>query len=297
MRVLCLGRSGQVAQALSRAGAAASDITLETAGRERADLSVPGEGARLVREVAPDVVINAAAWTAVDAAETHEAEARRLNALAPGELAAAARDVGARFITLSTDYVFDGSKDGPWLESDPVGPVSAYGRTKLEGEQLTLASDPEALVLRTAWVYGPIGQNFVRTMLRLAAARDELRVVADQTGNPTSADDIAEAVLCLARLARSGEVGGGIYHMAGRGETDWAGFARAILSASGRLGGPTAHVVPITTADYPTPARRPANSRLDCSKLQCIAGISLAHWSDSLGRCMATIAASGDWPG
>ncbi len=286
---LVLGRSGQVAQALALR-AEGAELALQFAGRDVCDIAVPGAAATLIKQTRPSVVINAAAYTAVDKAETEEALALRLNGDAVGEAAAAAEAVGARFLHLSTDYVFDGAKASPFVETDPVNPQSAYGRSKLRGEQLALQAHPEALVLRTAWVYAPFGQNFVRTMLRLAQSREVVRVVADQQGNPTAALDIADALLALAKTRGRG----GVFHMTASGEAVWADLAEATFAGAADRGGPSARVERITTAEYPTPARRPANSRLDCMALESAHGVRLRDWREGLADCLDRLRAD-EW--
>ena len=276
MRILVIGHSGQVATALAERSRTHGH-TLITRGRPAADLLVPETLERAMDETAPDLVVNAAAYTAVDAAETDEAAAHALNAEGPGALArlCAARD--RPLVHLSTDYVFDGTLERPYREDDTMNPASVYGRTKAAGETAVREAGGRALILRTAWVYSPFGRNFVRTMLRVGAERDHLRVVADQHGNPTSALDIADGILALA--ARSGDWPStpDVVHLAGQGEATWHSFAEAIFSWS-----PYAPVVQaIPTRDYPTPARRPANSRLDCAKLAREYGITLPDWRES----------------
>lgn len=285
MRLLVTGREGQVVSALlDRAEAFGAAVI--PVGRPELDLERPETLAAVVERVRPDVVVSAAAYTAVDAAEGDAERARIVNAVSPGVLAAAAAAVGAPVIQLSTDYVFDGRKPTPYVETDPTGPQSVYGATKLEGEQAVAAAAPAHVILRTAWVYSAGGKNFVRTMLRLAGDREEVSVVGDQRGCPTFADDIADGVLTVARRLSAGEGASGVFHMAGAGETTWAGFAEAIFEASAARGGPTARVRTITTADYPTPAPRPANSRLDCARLEGAYGVALPHWRDGLERCL-----------
>lgn len=305
MRIFVAGSTGQVATALverasaraSGAGArtsgagAGSRIDLVAIGRPSLDLSTGSGLGELIEAARPDVVVDAAAYTAVDRAESEPDAAFALNRDGAGRLAAEAARLRVPFVHLSTDYVYDGSKSTPYLETDPTGPIGVYGRSKLEGELAVLAAHPGALVLRTAWVYSPFGQNFVRTMLRLASERDVLRVVDDQIGNPTSALDIADAILTIAaRLADQPSVPpGGVYHLAGTGETTWCGFARTIMAEAGALGHRVVPVEPIATADYPTPARRPANSRLDTAKLAATFGIRLPAWEDSLTAVIARL--------
>ena len=283
MRLLITGVDGQVARAL-RLAPRADDVELVFVGRPHLDLDRPETVAPAVADVAPDVVLSVAAYTAVDAAESDRDGAFRANAQAPGELAAAARRVGAPILHLSTDYVFDGTKPGPYVETDPTGPATVYGASKLAGEAAVLDAQPDSLVLRTAWVHAPWGSNFVRTMLRLAQTRDEVSVVADQYGAPTYAPDIAAALLTLAAAAAQREGPFGTFHMSGTGETTWAGFAQAVFAGSAARGGPTAQVRPIPTLGYPTPAPRPLNSRLDCAALARDWSVRLPDWRDGLAR-------------
>lgn len=285
LRYLVTGREGQVVQSLLEQGRRPKHAHLEliTMGRPDLDLMDTDSLRRAVETVAPDLVISAAAYTAVDQAESDEETAHRVNALGPQALGQAAARLKIPVVHLSTDYVFDGDKQTPYEESDPVGPVSAYGRTKLAGEQLLLEATPNAAILRTAWVYSPFGRNFAKTMLRLAETRDRLGVVADQMGNPTSALDIADGVLKVAGhlLEDPDPRLRGVFHMTGGGEASWAQFAEEILRVSVMHGGPMAEVEPITTADYPTPARRPANSRLNNAALQAAHGVELPQWQAS----------------
>lgn len=282
MTLLIVGKSGQVARALAR-GAQERGVAFAVIGRPEFDLeSFDGQlpPAR--------VIINAAAYTQVDRAEDEGARSGAINAIAPGKLAAATAPDGA-FIHFSTDYVYAGDKPSPYVETDPVAPVNAYGAAKLSGEQSALAAQPRTIILRTAWVYDAAGANFVRTMLRLAKTREEISVVADQRGCPTFARDLANAALDIAN--RPGPFG--LYHCAGAGETTWAAFAEEIFALSAARGGPSATVRPITTAEFPTRAKRPQNSRLDCTKLENDYGIRLRHWRDALTECIDEIAANG----
>lgn len=276
MRILVIGQSGQVATALRERGAA-SGREVVCRGRPEADLLDPASLARALDDVKPAVVVNAAAYTAVDAAETDEAAAHALNAEGAGALARLCAARGVALAHLSTDYVFDGALDRPYREDDPIAPQSAYGRTKAAGEAAVAEAGGKALIVRTAWVYAPFGKNFVRTMLRVGAERDHLRVVNDQRGNPTSALDIADALLTLAHRAGDWPERADVLHLAGSGEATWHEFAEAIFSWSPYR--PT--VEAISTSQYPTPARRPANSRLDCGKLARTWGIVLPDWRDS----------------
>jgi len=284
--ILVIGRGGQVATALSER-AAARDEALVALGRPDVNLVDPGTVERAMDAHRPQVVVNTAAYTAVDAAEDDEAAAYAVNATGAGAAAEACARRGIAFVHLSTDYVFDGMLDRPYREDDPVAPQSAYGRTKAAGEAMVHAAGGRSLILRTAWVYAPFGQNFVRTMLRVGAERDHLRVVADQHGNPTNALDIADAVLALAARPQDWPEGPEILHLAGTGEATWHAFAEAIFSWSPYA--PT--VEAITTAEYPTPARRPKNSRLDCGKLERDYGIVLPDWRESARQTVRRLTA------
>lgn len=287
MRIAVTGQTGQVARALKER--APAGVTIVLLGRPGLDLEKPETIAPAIAASAADLVVNAAAFTAVDLAESQEETAQLVNGRAAGIVAQAARALGVPVIQLSTDYVFDGRLDRPYREADTVGPISAYGRSKLAGEQAVAAATPDHAILRTAWVYSPFGKNFVRTMLRLAKDRSEIGVVADQIGNPTSALDLADAILGVARnlVARpeAAELRG-VFHMVAEGEAAWADVAEAIFAERAAAGHGSVAVKRIATADYPTPARRPANSRLDCSQLAQIHGIRLPDWRGSLKACV-----------
>ncbi len=285
MRLVVTGHQGQVASALhALAGDSGIDVVL--LGRPTLDLERPDTLAPVLSAARPDVVVSAAAYTAVDQAESDPERAHAVNAVAPGMLARAAADLGAPIIHLSTDYVFDGQKPTPYLESDATGPQTAYGATKLAGEVAVRAANPAHVVLRTAWVYAPHGKNFVRTMLQLAQTRDRVSVVADQLGNPTSALDIAQGVIRVARKLHGGEGPAGVYHMTAGGEASWADFARAIFAGARRRGAAWAEVDPIASVNYPTPARRPPNSRLACAKIAADYDVRLPSWPVALDRCL-----------
>lgn len=291
MKIAVTGKQGQVAQSLI-ARAAAIGHQIVTLGRPEFDLADPAGLADLLDAIAPDAIVSAAAYTAVDKAESEPDLAFAVNAEGPRALAREAARRGIPLVHVSTDYVFPGDKASPYNEDDAVGPLGVYGATKLAGETAVMEEHgANSAVLRTAWVYSPYGANFVKTMLRLAGDRDELGVVADQVGNPTSALDIADGVLgVVGNLLRDADPAlRGVFHMTARGETSWAGFAEAILAASRDHGGPWASVRRITTADYPTPARRPANSRLDCSKLEQRHGIRLPAWQESAPAIVASL--------
>lgn len=286
MRILAIGREGQLARALARLGVPAGN-TLEFAGRPEIDLARPDTLAVLIADRRPDLVINAGAYTAVDKAESEEDQALLVNGAGPGALARACADAGAALVHVSTDYVFDGSKAEPYLETDPIAPLNAYGRSKAAGETAVLASGANAAVLRTAWVYSAHGANFVKTMLRLAADREEVGVVADQLGRPTWAADLAQAALTVGGiLARADGRAGGIFHFSNSGEATWADFAEAVFEGSRARGGPSARVRRIATADFPTPAPRPANSRLDTAGFEQATGMAPRPWREALGLCL-----------
>ena len=279
MRILVFGETGQIARELARRA------PVTALGRDAADLSHPEACAAAILASDADVVINAAAYTAVDRAETEEALATIINGDAPSAMARAAAAKGVPFLHVSTDYVFDGSGETPWKPDDPVGPLGAYGRSKLAGERGVRAAGGRHAILRTSWVFSAHGANFVRTMLRLGRGRDALRVVDDQTGGPTAAGDIAAALLAMARALHDGAPGG-TYHFAGAPDVTWAGFARGIFARAGL----EVAVTGIPSSDYPTPARRPANSRLDCAALEADFGIPRPDWRAGLDRVLAELA-------
>jgi dTDP-4-dehydrorhamnose reductase len=292
MRLIVTGNQGQVARSLFER-ASARGIEVELVGRPDLDLTDSRGIFEGLSGRKADVVVNAAAYTAVDRAETEEDLATRVNGTGAGLVAEAARKMGVPVIQISTDYVFDGALDRPYREEDAPAPINAYGRSKLAGERAVVAANPEHVILRTAWVYSPFGANFVKTMLRLGASRSEVGVVADQLGAPTSALDIADAVISVARrITASRNRAGltGVFHMTGGGEATWAEFADAIFAQAAR-GGELVAVRPLTTAEYPTPARRPANSRLDPSRLRDVYGVELPPWRESLKSCVARLLA------
>ncbi len=290
IRIAVTGNNGQVVRSLlERSAGTNSEVVC--VGRPALDLGDPDTIDRAIGAAAADVLVSAAAFTNVDKAETEGDLADLINARAPGLLAARAKSLGIPLIHLSTDYVFDGLKADPYTERDPICPVNAYGRSKAAGERAVAAAHPRHVILRASWIYSPLGRNFVRTMLELARKQDEARVVADQVGSPTAAADIADGILAVARklVADGGDERYGTFHMTAAGGTNWAEFATAVFSASAERGGPSARVVPIASAEYHTPARRPANSRLDCAKIARVYGVSLPHWRSSLGQCVERI--------
>lgn len=288
MRILVIGTHGQVARALAER-AACHGSTVVAIGRPALDLLHPSGLQDVLREAQGDVIVNAAAYTAVDQAEREPEQAEAINATGAGAVAAAAAALGLPVVQLSTDYVFDGTAADPYREDAPARPLGVYGATKWRGEQAVARACANHAILRTAWVYSPFGSNFVRTMLRLAGGRDEIAVVADQVGSPTSALDLADGILDVCRnlVAHPDEPSyRGVFHIAGTGSASWAELATEIFVEAARYDGPTARVRPIGTAEYPTPAKRPGNSRLDCSRLAAVHGVILPHWRSSLGTCV-----------
>lgn len=284
--LLVLGRSGQIATELLRIPMPAGFV-VEALGREKLDLSDPLTAAAAVAALKPAVVINAAAYTMVDKAELDPASVFKINRDAPAAVARTCAQLGAPFIHISTDYVFDGMKPAPYLEVDQRNPTSVYGQSKSEGEDAIIASGADASIIRTSWVYAAHGVNFLRTMLRLAESNDEVRVIADQFGRPTWAKDIASTVLDVALRAEAGDRNAlGIFHYSGAGDASWADFADAIFAAASRFGVRTARVKRITAAEYPTPARRPANSRLDTTKIEQRLGVIPRDWREGGEQCL-----------
>jgi dTDP-4-dehydrorhamnose reductase len=291
MRLLIAGWQGQVARALVELAPSASDIEAFAVGRPGLDLCNAATIKRAMTDFRPDVIINSAAYTAVDKAESEQDAAFALNRTGAGLLAEEAAKRGAAIIHISTDYVFDGQKPAPYVETDSVAPQNVYGQSKLQGEQAVRQVNDKHIIARTAWVYSATGSNFVKTMLRLAGERDSLGVVDDQTGNPTYAPHLAKALLEIARKVRHEprDEQWGTYHLAGRGEVSWCGFAREVFRVSAGQGGPSATVMPITTAEYPTPAARPKNSRLDCNKAELTFGVTLPDWREGVRECVARL--------
>jgi dTDP-4-dehydrorhamnose reductase len=298
MKILLLGCNGQVGWELQRALSVLGEVVALGSRSENNPQGLCGSFTDLaglawsVQSVRPDVIVNAAAHTAVDKAESEPELARSINALAPAVLAAEAGKLGAWLVHYSTDYVFNGSGSTPWQEADATGPLSVYGQTKLEGEQ-AVAGTPKHLIFRTSWVYGARGGNFAKTMLRLAAERESLNVINDQFGAPTSAELLADVTAHALRAAMLQPALAGLYHCVAGGETSWHGYARFVLETAQGLGwnlkaGP-AQVGATSTASYPTPAQRPLNSRLNTSKLQQAFGLHLPQWQQGVARMLIEI--------
>ena len=300
-KILLTGKTGQVGRELAPLLDRVGEVT--ALDRQQLDLTKPDEIRQAVRGVRPDLIVNAAAYTAVDRAESEEAIAQAINAVAPGVLAEEAKKLGALLVHYSTDYIFDGSKGRPYEENDPTNPLSAYGRTKLEGERAIQQAEPAYLIFRTAWVYAREGRNFLLTILRLAAEKEELRIVRDQIGAPTSSQEIAAATVKVLEQIRTPAANvrqwpeiKGIYHMTAGGETNWYEFAKLILEVAASQSRPeawfaaatrgrplmTRRIVPIATKDYPTPARRPLYSVLSNKRLNREFGVKLPDWEAQL---------------
>lgn len=296
VKLLVTGKSGQIVSALARLARVADGVELLSIGRPEVDLTRPETIAPAIAAAQPDVMVNAAAYTAVDKAEEDRETAFEVNAEGAGAVARASEAVGVPIIHISSDYVFDGSKTSAYVESDPARPISVYGASKLAGEQAVMAANPRHVVLRTSWLYSAGGSNFLLSMLRLAQDRPELRIVADQHGCPTWAADAAAGILTVAQRLADGGGAYGTFHMTAAGGTTWYGFADAIMSESALLGGPSVPVRPITTAEYPTAAKRPANSRLDCTRLALTYGVRLPDWRESLSECIGRALESATMP-
>ncbi|HEY0630184.1 MAG TPA: dTDP-4-dehydrorhamnose reductase [Sphingomicrobium sp.] len=291
MKLLVTGKNGQLAQSLTEHAALWPGIELIAVGRPDIDLESPGSASELIRRLKPDLVINAAADTDVDGAEEQPLRARRINGEAAGEVAAAAAAIGSPIIHISTDYVFDGSSIEPYSEEEPTRPINAYGCSKLAGEEAVQAANPRHLILRTAWLYSPFGRNFVKTIFEAAGERDELRVVADSRGSPTSALDLAGALLKIAECwpGTTGREQGAVYHLAGSGEASWYELACEIMTCRARLGLPTARVIPIAGSDWPRRAARPSFSVLSNSKFIGDFGFGLPPWQCSVAEVVDRI--------
>jgi len=299
MKILLFGKGGQVGWELQRSLAPLGElVALDADSKEMCgDFTDPDGLIQTIRAVAPDVIVNAAAYTAVDKAESEPELARTINALAPGALAQEARRGNAWLIHYSTDYVFDGSGDKPWLESDAPAPLSVYGKTKLEGEQLIQQTGCNHLIFRTSWVYGTRGGNFAKTMLRLAQERDNLTVVNDQIGAPTGADLLADVTAHAIRAAQQRPELSGLYHLVAAGETSWHGYAGFVIDFARRAGAPL-KVAPdsinaVPTRDFPLPAQRPLNSRLNTERLQSAFGLTLPLWQNGVARMLSETLDSG----
>lgn len=295
MKVLVTGRFGQVAQSLAEKARGRQNLELVALGRPELDLARPDTVRSAILGLQPDIVISAAAHTAVDQAEDDPDLAFAINARGAEAVAAAARDCHAPVIHLSTDYVFSGSAERPYTEQDPPDPINSYGRSKLVGEGLVASANPLHVILRTSWIYSPFGRNFARSMLQPMRQRSVIRVVCDQWGNPTSALDLAEAILHVVdQLARtSSPEMFGIFHLAGTGDTNWSGFARAIFEVSAEHGGPSAGVIDTVTRDYPVRAARPLNSRLESGKFRTTFGLAMPHWRTSMPAIVRRLLISG----
>jgi dTDP-4-dehydrorhamnose reductase len=310
-KILLTGKTGQVGRELARLLDRVGEVT--ALGRQQLDLTKPDEIRQVVRGVRPNLIVNAAAYTAVDRAESEEAVAQAINAVAPGVLAEEAKKLGGLLVHYSTDYVFDGTKGQPYEENDPTNPLSAYGRTKLEGERAIQQAEPAYLIFRAAWVYSREGRNFLLTILRLATEKEELRIVQDQIGAPTSSQEIAAATVKVLEQIRTPAANvrqwpeiKGIYHMTAGGETNWYEFAKSILELAARQSRPeawlaaatggrplmTRRIVPITTKEYPTPARRPLYSVLSNKRLNREFGVKLPDWEAQLRLIFRGIDAS-----
>jgi len=283
VRMLVTGRNGQIVRSLIERSPQRFEVV--ALGRPQLDLVGPADAIVTgITAAQPDVIVSSAAYTQVDKAESEPDVAFAVNEHGAGAVAKAAHSLSVPLIHISTDYVFDGSKMSPYCEDDSTHPTGIYGASKLAGERAVLAAHANSALLRTAWVYSPFGSNFVKTMLRLAESRDEISVVADQRGNPTSALDIADAIFTVAANLIAGDRANqrGVFHMTGSGDASWSEFAQAVFAASAEEGGTSARVNPITAAEYPTPARRPTNSRLDCEKLALAHGVRLPPWQASM---------------
>jgi dTDP-4-dehydrorhamnose reductase len=292
-KILIFGRIGQVGWELRHKLACLGQVT--TVEYPEIDFSKPDSIRAAVRMAQPAVVINAAAYTAVDKAEDDPELALAINGTAPGVIAEEAKRLGSLLVHYSTDYVFDGTKQGAYIESDAPNPVNAYGKTKLAGDEAIQAVGGEYLILRTSWVYGARGSNFLLTMLRLARERSELRIVDDQIGAPTSSECIAQAtanILAQLLVPAGGGLQGrsGIYNLTNSGETSWCGFARSLLTKSaGTFGFKVPNLIPITTSEFPRPAKRPVNSRLSCQRVEQTFGVTLPHWEHALSLVLDTL--------
>ena len=295
MKLLVTGANGQVGCELRQSLAPLGQVI--ALDRAACDLARPAEAARILREAAPDIIVNAAAYTAVDRAEQEEELATLINGTAVGEIAQAARQLGAMLIHYSTDYVFDGRKDAPYAEDDVPSPLSAYGRSKLAGERAIAQCGGRYLIVRTSWIYAARGHNFLKTVLRLARERDELRIVEDQIGAPTWARDLAAATAVMTRQARQeiarDDFESGLFHVTGSGATSWFVFAKAVVKQAEQYGllARKSKIVPIASSEYPVAATRPKNSRLSGARARHRFQIALPEWEQSLAVCMRELSA------
>ena len=289
--ILVFGANGQLGHELTRLGAARA-IPMHALVHAEADIADSSAVVASLARWKPELVVNATAYTKVDLAETNAEEARKGNEIGPGVLASACAAAGIPMIHISTDYVFDGSKQEPYRETDLVCPISAYGRSKVAGEEAVSGTLKHHVILRTAWVYSEFGQNFLKTVLRLVETRNELRIVADQHGSPTSAREVAEAILHMAPLLLRDQELSGTYHFTAEGFTTWHGFASRVVEIAASMTGRNPRVIPIRTADYPTPAKRPANSRLDCGLFVHTFGFTPRHWTENVDVTTRTLVAA-----
>jgi dTDP-4-dehydrorhamnose reductase len=281
MRIVVIGRNGQVASAMSERARLRSDIHITCLGRPNIDLETPASIVSAVDAARPDVIVNAAAYSAVDKAEAEPGRAFAVNRDGAEALAKTAARLNVRFVHLSTDYVFSGEKLEPYVETDVTGPINVYGLSKLAGEQAVMAAHPAPIILRTSWVFSAFGKNFVKTMLRLGRERPVIRVVTDQIGNPTSATDIADTIFKVSSVILQGHSNGGIYHYCGSGRTSWYEFAKFIFSESAKVGGPSPEVEPIDSSEFVLPARRPANSSLNTAEIARAFSLVPASWEST----------------
>jgi len=295
MRIVVTGKTGQVARSLIERASASGSVEVVALGRPELDLLDANSIAKSIAAARPDIVVSAAAYTAVDRAETEPELAHAVNAVGAKRLAEAAAEADAPVIHLSTDYVFGGTGEEPHGEDDATGPLGVYGQSKLAGEQAVMAANPRHVILRTAWLYSPFGGNFVRTVLKLASERSEIPVIADQWGNPTSALDVADGILRIARMldVQPAAFPAGIYHLAGAGATNWSGLARQVFAVSRARGGPHATVRDVASADYPTKAPRPANSRLAMARFAATCGWVPPDWRQSTEEVVARLVGTG----
>lgn len=298
-RIVVTGAKGQFVLCLKQRALQRGDVELIAVGRPHIDLTMPQSIAPVLERLRPDIIVSAAAYTAVDHAESDELTAMTINAVAPGQIAAWTAVLDIPLIHLSTDYVFDGTKRSAYVETDPVGPLNVYGRSKAEGERAVAAGNSNHVIIRTTWLYSPFGNNFLKTMLRLREERDRVAVVDDQVGNPTSALDLADGVLTVARnlLDRCDPAFRGIFHMSSGGSASWADFAAEIFRSLQNCGGPSCAVERVSSCACRRPAARPANSSLDCSRLSAVHGVRLPEWQGSVAAVVEFLAGGEVRPG